>query len=59
MFIAKVPNLPGCHTQAETLPILYKRIQEAIELCLEVEKEKKHHIPEEQFIGVQQVEVSV
>lgn len=59
MFLAKVPMLTGCHTQAKTLPVLYKRIEEAVELCLEVEKAKKQTIPYEKFIGVQQLEVSV
>ena len=33
-FVASVPNLPGCHTQAQTLDELMERIKEAIELCL-------------------------
>jgi predicted RNase H-like HicB family nuclease len=36
-FIASVPELRGCHTQAKSLDVLMKRIREAIELCLEVE----------------------
>ena len=37
-FVASVPSLKGCHTQAKSLDILMKRIEkEAIELCLEVE----------------------
>jgi predicted RNase H-like HicB family nuclease len=35
-FIASVPALPGCHTQAKSLDTLTKRVREAIELCLEV-----------------------
>jgi predicted RNase H-like HicB family nuclease len=37
-FVASVPALRGCHTQATSLDVLMKRIKEAIELCLEVEK---------------------
>jgi len=37
-FVASVPELRGCHTQAKSLNILMKRIREAIELCLEVQK---------------------
>ncbi|MBI2638014.1 type II toxin-antitoxin system HicB family antitoxin [Candidatus Peregrinibacteria bacterium] len=58
VFLAQVPTLPGCHTQAKNLAELFKRIQEAIELCLEVENEKKHKIQQEKFIGVQQIEVA-
>jgi len=36
-YVATVPALPGCHTQARSLAQLQKRIREAIELCLEVE----------------------
>ncbi|EAW46094.1 type II toxin-antitoxin system HicB family antitoxin [Nodularia spumigena CS-584] len=34
-FVASVPNLKGCHTQAKSVDELMERIQEAIELCLE------------------------
>jgi len=34
-YVARVPDLPGCHTQAKTLDTLMKRVREAIELCLE------------------------
>ncbi len=37
-FVASVPALPGCHTQAKTLSELHKRIREAISLCLDVAK---------------------
>ena len=36
-FVASVPALPGCHTQAKSLDELMLRVREAIELCLEVE----------------------
>lgn len=36
-FVASVPALRGCHTQAKSLDVLMKRIREAVELCLEVE----------------------
>lgn len=35
-YVASVPALPGCHTQARSLDELTERIEEAIELCLEV-----------------------
>ena len=34
-FVASVPELRGCHTQAKSLDVLMERIKEAIELCLE------------------------
>ena len=54
VLIGTVPALKGCHTQAKTLPLLLKRIKEAILLCLEVEKE----IPRLKFVGLQEVEVT-
>jgi predicted RNase H-like HicB family nuclease len=40
IYIASVPELPGCHTQVEILDELNRRIKEAIELYLEVEADK-------------------
>ena len=54
-YIASVPELQGCHTQAKSLDKLMVRIREAIELCLEVERD----LPSNQFIGVQRIEVEV
>ena len=36
-YVASVPELPGCHTQANTLDELMKRVREAIEAYLEAE----------------------
>lgn len=36
-YVASVPALAGCHTQAHSLDELMSRIKEAIELCLEVQ----------------------
>jgi predicted RNase H-like HicB family nuclease len=52
-FVASVPSLRGCHTQAKSIDTLMKRIREAIELCLEVEKPVTN-----EFIGIQKVAVS-
>jgi len=51
-YVATVPGLRGCHTQARSLDALMERVQEAIELCLEVEAEE--YEPRD-FVGVQQV----
>ena len=55
-YIASVPELPGCHTQAKSLDELNKRVIEAIELYLEVDKERINKAIK--FIGFQKVEVS-
>jgi predicted RNase H-like HicB family nuclease len=34
-YVAEVPELKGCHTQARSLDELMERIKEAIQLCLE------------------------
>ena len=59
VYMARVTTIPGCHTQAKSLPVLYKRVEEAIELCLEVQKKKKKRMVEDRFIGVQQIPVTV
>ncbi len=53
-YVASVPSLAGCHTQAQSLDELMRRIREAIELCLEVEDGKVEQLD---FIGVQPVTV--
>ncbi len=53
--VASVPALKGCHTQGKTMDELLANVKEAIELCLEVEKD----VPTEEFVGVQQVKVKV
>ena len=51
-YVATVSELAGCHTQAKSLDTLMKRVREAIELCLEVEKYTPTH-----FVGMQTVTV--
>ena len=55
IFVASVPSLRGCHTQAQTLEGIIPRIREAIELCLEVEEPDE---PPMRFVGVQQIELT-
>ena len=55
MYVGEVPGLLGCHTHGKTIDELMKNMQEVIELCLEVSKEKKLKLPK--FVGVQQIEV--
>ncbi len=55
-YVASVPELPGCHTQAKTLDELVKRAREAIQAYLEVKKDIE---TEMKFVGVQMLEVPV
>jgi predicted RNase H-like HicB family nuclease len=52
IYVASVPALPGCHTQAQSLDELMERVREAIELCLEVQDEEPEQLS---FIGIQRV----
>lgn len=57
LYVGVVPEIPGAHTQAETLDELQKNLKEVVELCLEeMSLEDKKQLPE--FIGIQQIEVS-
>lgn len=57
-FVGIVPDIPGAHTQAETLDELYKNLKEVIELCIEeMTPNELKSIP--QFIGTQSIEVAV
>lgn len=54
-YIASVPELPGCHTQAKSLDELNERIIEAIELYIDVDKDKLEQL--NKFVGIQKVEI--
>jgi predicted RNase H-like HicB family nuclease len=53
-FVATVPALKSCYTQAKKLEDLYPRIKEVIELCLREEKPAVM-----KFVSLQQVQVAV
>ena len=53
-YVASVPELRGCHTQARSLDKLIERIKEAVELYLEVERDAPATT---EFIGVQRIAV--
>lgn len=52
-YVATVPSLPSCYTQARTLEELAPRIQEVIALCLD-----EQEAPPMKFVALEQVEVS-
>lgn len=54
-YVATVPALKSCYTQAKTLEELYPRIREVIELCLEEAPDPETM----EFVALQRVEVSV
>lgn len=54
-FVASVPALHGCHTQARSLDKLMARVREAIALCLEAENTAADDLS---FVGVQRVSVA-
>ena len=54
-FVATVPDIPGCYTQGKTVAQVLDRVKEAIEVCLEADKEE---IEPMRFVGVQQVQVA-
>jgi predicted RNase H-like HicB family nuclease len=54
-YVASVPQIPGCHTQARSLDEINERIREAIEVCLEVEGAPDQSL---EFIGIQRVTIA-
>ena len=62
LYIASVPELPGCYTQGKTLEVARERIKEAIELVLEADKEIKQEKLESpdsapHFFGIEEVTI--
>ena len=55
-YVASVPALHGCHTQATSLDELMSHLQEVIELCLGVEGESAESL---ELAGVQRLRVRV
>ncbi|MDL1971504.1 MAG: type II toxin-antitoxin system HicB family antitoxin [Candidatus Desulfofervidaceae bacterium] len=55
-YVAEVPELRSCYTQAKSLEELFKRIKEVIELCVE-----EQGLPsiQKQFIGLHQLELEL
>lgn len=55
LYVATVPQLPGCHTDATSLDELMVEIREAIELCLEVNGDEPLNL---EFVGIQRVTIA-
>lgn len=53
-YVATVPALRGCHTQAKTLDTLMKRVREVIALCL---ADANNHVGCLELVGIQQISV--
>jgi predicted RNase H-like HicB family nuclease len=53
-YVAEVPELYGCHTQARSLDELMERVREAILLCREADKARR---PKKHLVGVQRIAV--
>lgn len=62
IYVAEVPELPGCYTQGKTLEQARERIKEAIKLVLESDKDLKKEKLESPkslpgFFGVEEITV--
>jgi predicted RNase H-like HicB family nuclease len=54
-YVASVPQLPGCHTQARSLDDVMQRIREAVELCLDVAGTPEQAL---EFVGIQRITIA-
>ena len=59
LFVGHVPNLPGAHTQAETLDELHANLKEVTVLCLESLSPEEIADLNLEFIGTQQLSIEV
>jgi len=57
LYVGIIPNVPGAHTQAETLDELQHNLQEVLELCLEENPGFANEVL--RFVGTQQVEIAL
>lgn len=63
LYVASVPELPGCYTQAKTLEGVRRRIKEVIALVLETDQDaKKEKLSSPQasprFFGIEDISIS-
>jgi predicted RNase H-like HicB family nuclease len=45
-YVVTCPSIPGCHSQGKTVEQALANIREAIELCLEVMRERGEDLPD-------------
>ncbi|MBS3176432.1 type II toxin-antitoxin system HicB family antitoxin [Candidatus Woesearchaeota archaeon] len=55
-YVAKVPDIQGCATQGKTVEQVLERVREAIQVCLEAEKESPAPL---KFVAVKQIEIQI
>jgi len=55
-FVASVPALRGCHTQAKSYDELLERVKEAIQLCIEIEDSS---VETPDFVGIQRIAIEI
>ena len=53
-YVASVPALRGCHTQAKNLDTLMKRVREVVALCLQDSDSESAPL---ELVGIQQITV--
>lgn len=63
LYVASVPDLPGCYTQGKTLEEVRERIKEVIKLVLDTEKSVKREKlssqrPSVTFFGIEDLFIS-
>ena len=51
LYVAYIPDLPGAHTQGETLEELHKNLEEVVALV--TEDKESFQEPESHFVGAQ------
>lgn len=54
IYVARVSEIEGCYTQGKTPEEVLERIKEAIEVCLEGDKEEINPL---KFIGIQKIQI--
>ncbi len=54
-YVASVPQIPGCHTQARSLDEVIERIREAAELCLGVVGAPESPL---EFVGIHRLTIA-